>query len=762
MTKKVPNKQAKVNPIAAIGGHPILIHGISKNGACTCPKGTDCPSAGKHPVRKSWQALTGLTKRDNELIAAGIRNLGWALDGEYFVVDVDGDAGKKSLARLEEQGLVPKGGLRTRTGSGGIHVWLKAPDGWEGGPVPNSARKLADGIDVRGLGGQVIVPPSTHKSGKKYSWENENAGIPDASPVLMRMITAHKKTTATAEKEAKVEYVANSARDILAAQKYLSSIPDNKVNGQTRAYEIACELFERGLTYDAVLEVMFDSEWNKRCTPMWTREQLEEPVRNAKVYMQNPKGAKSMARKTSKSDIEKILDSKSGTLTGDWVPLVNERYAHVLAGHDERIAWREQDGRVRLVKVQAWKSMMGGVYVNVVKNGKIRREPMASKWLSDEFGPRRIYDGVGVWPRDDGPPNMLNLWPGFPRWDAGADASCDMFLEHVLENVCEGNVKRYEWTLDWIAHMIQRPWEVPGVALLLQSELGGKGKSLFAEYLMRMTGSALSYRTADSKALVGTFNDVVENRLLVVCEEAFFSGDRGDADKLKSLITDSTLDIHHKGLARYRVNNMLRLICTSNHVVPLDLSTQAGRRWQCYRLDKVHRSDAWWREYVHEMEHGGPEALGTMLRKRKIKSNVTQASDHEIYNDILLSGLSGPERWLQDQIESDWQKWMPNCMRMEDGAVDTILLGDRALFLSKYIKCGRHRGLYIRVPSLYEAYRKDTNDRYTTGRAFAYRIAGLLELEKTTLRTPDGVVRCHRSKGFDEIAQRFKQNITRR
>lgn len=48
-------------------------------------------------------------------------------------------------------------GLMVRTRSGGLHFYMRAP---EGRRVPCSAGRLAPGVDVRGDGGYVIVPPS--------------------------------------------------------------------------------------------------------------------------------------------------------------------------------------------------------------------------------------------------------------------------------------------------------------------------------------------------------------------------------------------------------------------------------------------------------------------------------------------------------------------------------------------------------------------------------------------------------------------------
>ena len=53
------------------------------------------------------------------------------------------------------------------TGGGGRHLLFKSPDGLS---IKNSAGRLAPGIDVRGDGGYIVLPPSIHPSGKPYQW----------------------------------------------------------------------------------------------------------------------------------------------------------------------------------------------------------------------------------------------------------------------------------------------------------------------------------------------------------------------------------------------------------------------------------------------------------------------------------------------------------------------------------------------------------------------------------------------------------------
>jgi hypothetical protein len=87
------------------------------------------------------------------------------------VIDIDPKhAGEESLAAMEARhGALPKT-VESVTGGGGRHLYFAYP----GREVRNRAG-LAPGIDMRGHGGCIIVPPSVHPSGKKYQWRSGHA-----------------------------------------------------------------------------------------------------------------------------------------------------------------------------------------------------------------------------------------------------------------------------------------------------------------------------------------------------------------------------------------------------------------------------------------------------------------------------------------------------------------------------------------------------------------------------------------------------------
>ncbi len=88
-----------------------------------------------------------------------------------IVVDIDPEhGGTESLMALEARhGALPET-IESTTGGGGRHLYFAHP----GREVRNRAG-LAPGIDLRGDGGCIIVPPSVHPSGKRYEWKPGHA-----------------------------------------------------------------------------------------------------------------------------------------------------------------------------------------------------------------------------------------------------------------------------------------------------------------------------------------------------------------------------------------------------------------------------------------------------------------------------------------------------------------------------------------------------------------------------------------------------------
>jgi len=115
-------------------------------------------------------------------------NIGMATGeaSDLIVVDVDPKhGGIASLEELERKhGKLPTT-LTVRTPSGGFHLYFRYVEG-----ITNSPGGLPEGIDVRGEGGYVLVPPSVG-----YSWEDRSP-VADAPDWLLELIRERKPTEA--------------------------------------------------------------------------------------------------------------------------------------------------------------------------------------------------------------------------------------------------------------------------------------------------------------------------------------------------------------------------------------------------------------------------------------------------------------------------------------------------------------------------------------------------------------------------------------
>jgi hypothetical protein len=149
---------------------PIFpLHYPTGNAGCSCRNET-CDKIGKHPMTPHGlkDATTDRQVVERWWTENPLANIGMPTGAASGLVAIDVDVrhqGVESLKVLERKiGALPPT-LVSITG-GGFHYFYKYP----GLIVRSGAAVLGPGIDVRGDGGYVVVPPSLHASGKRYEW----------------------------------------------------------------------------------------------------------------------------------------------------------------------------------------------------------------------------------------------------------------------------------------------------------------------------------------------------------------------------------------------------------------------------------------------------------------------------------------------------------------------------------------------------------------------------------------------------------------
>lgn len=265
-------------------------------GRCSCGS-ADCTSPGKHP--RTARGFKDASIDPKQIRSWWVRwpeaNIGIATGAVsgFIVLDVDGPAGKESLAALElEHGELPET-VAANTGGGGRHLLFRHP----GHDVANKTGILP-GLDVRGDGGYILVEPSNHISGNTYRWQDGRGPgdvlVADCPEWLLQVMTG---PPAAKEQEQHHQPGTNGQRTATATEKllraaalYVASVPgvngpvgDDKGSRNAAGFSLAGHLHafqtDTGETLSTSQVLTLMHSWNLRNNPPLSEVELADLAR---------------------------------------------------------------------------------------------------------------------------------------------------------------------------------------------------------------------------------------------------------------------------------------------------------------------------------------------------------------------------------------------------------------------------------------------------------------------------------------------------
>ena len=161
LSDEMKSKNKREAALAYAAYMPVFPIWWCEEGKCACSK-KSCSNPAKHPIIQN--GFKGASQDPDQINAWWKKypraNIGSPLTKGLVVLDVDGEKGLKSFKSL---------GIKTKTlkavTSRGFHLYYLGNLATRNNAMP--------GLDIRGggEGGYIILPPSTHISGKRYYWE---------------------------------------------------------------------------------------------------------------------------------------------------------------------------------------------------------------------------------------------------------------------------------------------------------------------------------------------------------------------------------------------------------------------------------------------------------------------------------------------------------------------------------------------------------------------------------------------------------------
>lgn len=237
---------------------------MTADGTCSCGK-QDCGNAGKHPMTQNGLKDASSDPATVERLFRGSRssaNIGLATGpaSGAWVLDVEA-AGLGGLDQWQRQhGTLPTT-VSSITGGGGRHLFFR----WNGTEVRNRAKIGGKPIDCRGAGGYVVVPPSNHKSGRRYRWEHS----PDETPIVEApawLLALVVGSTKPAEPIGTTPAAGGLSFTVAGPVEDLGTAPGaDEGQRHSEALRLIGGAIGRGL--DACTVAQQAVAWGRRCTP---------------------------------------------------------------------------------------------------------------------------------------------------------------------------------------------------------------------------------------------------------------------------------------------------------------------------------------------------------------------------------------------------------------------------------------------------------------------------------------------------------------
>lgn len=325
-----------------------------------------------------------------------------------------------------------------------------------------------------------------------------------------------------------------------------------------------------------------------------------------------------------------------------FVAQMNERYAVIQNGSQVKILVEEQgDAKFGLLTRSDFDLLTSNT------PSPQEKKSAANVWLRSPA--RREYGGV-IFQPGDAVSGKYNLWRGFSvKAQPGA---CSLFWKFVREAICAGSAEIYDYVRRYFAHMVQRPWERPEVAIVLRGGQG-TGKNTFVDAMGSLVKQHF-FEVSSIDQLTGRFNAHLRNIILLHANEATWGGNKSESGKLKAMITDNTIPVEMKGQDILHIDNYLRLVVSSNESWPVPVDAD-DRRFLILDVSPVFKQDTFFFGALHaELAAGGREALMHDLQTDDLTGFSPRNKPATPFGaDMKIRSADSPTRWLYEALSDN-------------------------------------------------------------------------------------------------------------
>lgn len=300
-----------------------------------------------------------------------------------------------------------------------------------------------------------------------------------------------------------------------------------------------------------------------------------------------------------------------------WVRELNKKHAIVTQGGSTKIMNTEVDPHFNRVICTFCPSESSFVlrYKNKPIHGYGDVTTQGEAWIIHPE--RREYDAIAFMPGHDLGPRTYNLWHGFQATPID-EGSCSKSIAFIRTVICMDCKITYTYIMNYLAHLVQRPWELAEVAIVMRG-LQGTGKNTFMKIIQALIGCEHYVELTQMAHLTGQFSAQRAGALVIFANEALWGGNKQDEGTYKALVSDSLTMLERKHVDASQIKNFARVFVGSNHPFPV-VRDEDDRRHVVLDVLATHKEEGdYFAAIENEIINGGADKLMYMLMNRDIK-----------------------------------------------------------------------------------------------------------------------------------------------